>query len=246
MIDDTVIHTSMGTQRVGAEACRQVFADGVNYLLTPTDDYAVHLTSAEQVATRDMSEQRLRSYSTGRYLSHQLLANAGFPDTDVLSGDEREPLWPPGVQGSISHTDAWCLVAMTTAVRYCGLGVDIEQVQALESGLRDIVLTQQEQRDIAALPALSPLQQTSGNTLSVTGWPAVYFSIKESLFKCRFPVERQWIDFHQATVSVDPDARTFSAVFAPELDNTLLNNSNLNGQFAIIDDHVISVASLVR
>lgn len=52
-------------------------------------------------------------FLAGRYVAIKALSILGFNISDVPIGKYREPIWPHGVIGSISHTDtsAFCTVA---------------------------------------------------------------------------------------------------------------------------------------
>ncbi len=250
---------------LGPASCQCVFNTDIHYALETTADYSAYLALNEKASIAGMSAGRLATYSTGRYLAHTVLAEVGFPGADLARGDDREPLWPTGVRGSISHTDDWCLVAVTAADRYRGLGVDIERLQPLDTATCELVLTTEEQTAMTALPAVEmeagrcvdpqvydgqsgtrsdvPPDVLSGVLSDV--WPSVFFSLKESLFKCRFPIDRQWVNFQDVIVSVDPAKQQFSAVFADHLDNTVLAECTVDGKFCIAEGHVISVATLI-
>jgi 4'-phosphopantetheinyl transferase EntD len=42
-------------------------------------------------------------------------------------------------------------------------------------------------------------------------WDRLLFSAKESVYKAWFPLTRRWLDFSEASVTVDADAETFAA-----------------------------------
>lgn len=230
-----------------------LFDDDLRYALDRTADNSADLSVAESVAVATMAPRRIASYSTGRYLSRRLLQAAGFDGFDLLPGDEREPCWPAGVVGSISHTDSWCLAAISTAARYRNIGVDLEQLQPMDNATRELVLTPQERVEVENLPALAATKQDVSSdsvyAMKSSAWPSILFSIKESLFKCSYPLDRQWIDFHQVSVSIDPAHWRYTARFKQPTSLATNDHSQLIGRFCLShdggSDYVFSMAALV-
>ncbi|MEV4420566.1 hypothetical protein AB0L40_11415 [Patulibacter sp. NPDC049589] len=67
------------------------------------DDPAASVFPEEFVAVRHAVETRRREFVTGRACAHRALAALGVPVVPIMSGPNREPLWPEGVVGSITH-----------------------------------------------------------------------------------------------------------------------------------------------
>lgn len=105
-------------------------------------------------------------------------------------GEQRQPLWPAGLYGSISH----CGKTAVAVVSRTPTGIDIERVfdDKLVASLAQEIATDSE---LAVLRHSSP-----GFTLALT----LAFSAKESLYKAFSLNHPQLQHFHQATViSVD-------------------------------------------
>ena len=94
-------------------------------------DYPVMPEEAAVVARA--VPQRRQEFHTGRWLARQGLRVFGYPDQPILSGRLRNPLWPAGLLGTISHDGAVCAVALLPlqAADVAGIGIDLV---ALERG----------------------------------------------------------------------------------------------------------------
>ena len=79
--------------------------------------------------------KRRREFARGRVSARQVLAELGVPSVSLLVGPKREPLWPEGIVGSITHDDRLCVVAVARAEKYAGLGVDVEPDEPLEPAI---------------------------------------------------------------------------------------------------------------
>ena len=78
-------------------------------------------------------------------------------------------------------------------------------------------------------------------------WACVVFSIKEAMYKLWNPLMTCWLDFHDALVRLDPDARRFELSVigqpAPSVPPAL---RRIEGRFDIVGLHVVSAVALPR
>ena len=121
-------------------------------------------------------------------------------------GEARQPLWPAGVYGSISHSESTALAVVSRRP----VGVDIETLftPALSDELADSIVDLQERTLLRAAPLPFPLALT------------VAFSAKESLFKAWSAFAAPHPGFQSARViAFDPDSLHLqpSATFSPRL-----------------------------
>lgn len=104
-------------------------------------------------------------------------------------GPSGEPLWPQGISGSITHSNAQ---AMAVVTQYPALiGIDCETI-----------LPENEAREIK--DGIIDAQEES--VLFHSGYPfalalTLVFSAKESLFKALFPQVQAWMGFDSARVT---------------------------------------------
>ena len=142
------------------------------------------LTKNERLLTFNWSEKRITEFSTGRYCARKALTPFELGEQDILVGTNREPLWPAGIIGSISHCDNFvgAVIASTTTLK--AIGLDIETIGKVGLELWDLVFTPSEQ---SFLRTLEPTQ--------ISLYSTVLFSAKECFYKLQFPLTRTYIDF---------------------------------------------------
>jgi 4'-phosphopantetheinyl transferase EntD len=134
-------------------------------------------------------EKRRLEFSRGRQCARAALRRLGFADAPLLCGSQREPLWPAGVVGSITHTDALCLAAVSSESRYIGIGIDVEPALALKPALAERVATEAEMSALDSMPRLLAAR--------------LIFSAKEAFYKCQFYVTRQYLGFFDVSVELE-------------------------------------------
>jgi 4'-phosphopantetheinyl transferase EntD len=99
----------------------------------------------------------------------------------------------------------------------------------LSEGLIDRVCTPQELRWLR--------EQGEGGAIP---WSKLFFSAKESVYKCLFPVFRVFLDFPDVTLRFSA-GRFRAATTMPGVDA-----SDLRGRFVLTDTHVLTSAFLRR
>ncbi|RKY21173.1 MAG: 4'-phosphopantetheinyl transferase [Planctomycetota bacterium] len=120
--------------------------------------------------------KRVREFATGRALAHELLDAVGAPDEPLLPGPRREPLWPDGYSGSISHCDQLCAVAVAPRAELPLLGLDLEEDLPLPADVLTRVLTLPELDVLGELPEPQRLRRARRT-----------FSAKEAFYKALAP-----------------------------------------------------------
>ena len=159
---------------------------------TRGDLAGVPLFPEEAALVAGAVHRRRREFATGRACARGALAQLGYPSTPLLNGAHREPLWPAGVVGSLTHCGGYRAAAVARSGDVRSLGIDAEPDAALPDGvLRSIGLPPERER-LAALPA-GPVH-----------WDRLLFSAKEAVYKAWFPLARRGLEFHQAEITIDP------------------------------------------
>lgn len=177
--------------------------------------------------------KRRAEFLSGRLCARRALARFGLPPQAIVAGAMREPLWPAGFVGSITHCDGFCGAAVAPATVLRGIGIDAEVNQWLPPELLEQVASAAEREHLRSLPE-GPFPQ----------WSSLLFSIKESIFKCWFPITHRWLDFEQAEVRLSPASRSFSATILHAAANDELFPRHLTGNFAWSGTHVFSALEL--
>ena len=136
--------------------------------------------------------QRQQEFAAGRACARLLLAHFGVLDFALRMADDRQPLWPDGLVGSITHTEDFCAVVMAQKPNLIAVGIDTEVSGRVKPELWGRICTPAE---TAWIETLEVSEQGAAATL--------LFSAKEAFYKCQYPLMRQRLNFHDATVEVD-------------------------------------------
>ena len=155
----------------------------------------------EEVAVARAVDKRRREFTTGRWCARRALHRLGRPEVAIPSGTDRQPVWPAGIIGSITHCAGYRAAALATDKNLRTIGIDAEPHGPLPDGVLRAVASPGEQDRLAALAREAP----------EVHWDRLLFSAKESVFKAWYPVARRWLGFEHADLVVDPDAGTFTA-----------------------------------
>jgi 4'-phosphopantetheinyl transferase EntD len=153
----------------------------------------VRPAEAELVA-RAVAKRRLE-FARGRACARAALALLGGPSVDILMGRDREPLWPNGFVGSLTHTDGFCAGAVARRDRFAGLGLDAEPDTPLEPTVAEQVASREECERAAARAGHDPARAAH-----------LVFSAKEAFYKCQFPLTRSFLGFDAVRIEVDENA----------------------------------------
>jgi 4'-phosphopantetheinyl transferase EntD len=153
----------------------------------------------EEVMLGNVSDGRRRDFATVRACARRAMAELGMPPVAILPGPNREPLWPPGIVGSLTHCTGFRAAAVARLPDVPTLGIDAEVHRALPPGVLDKVVVADERRWLRVLAG------------SGTYWDCVVFSAKESVYKAWYPLTRSWLGFEDVIVTVDPFESTFHA-----------------------------------
>ena len=156
------------------------------------------LLPGELPALTGMTEVRRREFTSGRYCARAALAALGLPAEPVPKASTREPVWPPGIVGSISHAAGLAAAAVGYSLQMTGLGIDLETDEPLDRKLVAMICRPEERAWLSEKSDPSSMAK-------------VMFSAKESTYKCIWPEVRQFVDFQDVRVSLDPGAGTFKA-----------------------------------
>ena len=144
--------------------------------------------------------KRRREFTAGRVCARAALERLGIRGFPLVAGEDRSPVWPPGIVGSLSHCGDYCGVAIARRGDIAGVGFDVERARPLEGRVASIICTPAERRRIESLPGLPPGL-----------WTMIVFSAKESAYKCYHPLMKTFLDFHDVEIDLAPEAGTFTA-----------------------------------
>lgn len=141
--------------------------------------------------------RRRQEFRLGRAAAHLALDQLGFGPLPVPRGDHREPIWPPGVVGSITHSAGRAMVAVARRADSGGIGLDLEARHEFPE-LAEHVAFDVEVEWLATVPD----DRRADATLEL-------FSAKESVFKAFWPRNGRYFGFEAARLTpASPDSYT--------------------------------------
>jgi enterobactin synthetase component D / holo-[acyl-carrier protein] synthase len=181
----------------------------------------------ESALTLKMSDKRLQDFRSSRYCAKNALKKLKIENFPLLCDDTRAPQWPVCVVGSISHCIGMCIVIASKCPQIKGFGVDVELASPLDEDLLKLVCTPEE---ISALNIMGNPRQLA----------KLIFSIKESVFKCLFPLFRKWIGFKDVTIALNLANNTYEVSLNHHLDFSNISEK-LRGTWLIDNELVYSV-----
>lgn len=154
----------------------------------------------EEAAVAAAVESRRREFRTTRACARLALRELGLAEVAIPRGAWGEPGWPAAVVGSLTHCPGYRAAAVGWRRRHRSIGIDAEPSAPLPAEVLTMIADPLERARLAKLLDDDP----------TVPWDRLLFSAKESVYKARFPVTGQWLDFGDLRVIIDP-AGGFSA-----------------------------------
>ena len=152
-------------------------------------------------ALRYATQKRQREFLAGRWCAEEALQRLGAGSTHVAMAEDRAPIWPDGVVGSITHTGNFAAAAVAWAADIAGVGIDSEEI-IVPAAARDIA-------DICMVDEAMLFEPAHGR--SFCEFCTLVFSAKEAVFKCLFPLTRKFLEFSDVRItSLDWNRRYFT------------------------------------
>lgn len=154
----------------------------------------------EAAAVAGAVPNRQAEFAAGRAAARAALDALGLPAAAVPVGASRAPCWPPGITGSITHTDGVALAVLAPAKQCAGLGLDAEPDAPFPDDLLPSVTRPEERRWLAGRP--DPARAAR-----------LMFCAKEAAYKCQFPQSQSLIGFDAIQIAIDIPNRLLIARF---------------------------------
>ncbi|QCG66290.1 4'-phosphopantetheinyl transferase family protein [Pseudomonas veronii] len=186
------------------------------------------------------SIQRSVAKRQAEFLAGRLCARAALQQLDNLDcvpaiGEDRAPVWPPHISGSITHSSGHAAAIVGHKAQWRGLGMDLENVLSLERAerLAGEILTADELQRMARLP-----REQHARLVTLT------FSAKESLFKALYPIVQKRFYFEHAEVVEWSEHGQMRLRLLTELSGEWCHGTELVGQFAVDGDQLLSLVAI--
>ena len=172
------------------------FPDHISFCLLPihsTSNQKLH-PAEENYFSQLSSVSRKEHYRSGRICAGEVLSKLGARGQPVLRDPQtREPLWPEGISGAITHSGNWAAAAAGKTSDVSGIGIDLEDLERqVDSRISRHVCIPEEQKW---------LQECGEDFLEQN--LKIIFSAKESIFKAFFPYTRTYLHFHDARILME-------------------------------------------
>ncbi|WIM95160.1 4'-phosphopantetheinyl transferase superfamily protein [Actinoplanes oblitus] len=204
----------------------QLLPHPVRFAVAYTDDPDEACYPGEEELVATAAPGRRREILTARRCAREALAALGHAPTAILRGPRREPIWPAGVAGSITHCTGFRAAAVTHVADVASVGIDAEPHAPLPPRVLGAVTTAADRDLLARLAVTHP----------GTCWDRLLFSAKESIYKAWYPLTGRWLGFEDATLDIDPSTGEFTGRIL--LADTTIDR--LTGRYLIARDLVVT------
>lgn len=138
--------------------------------------------------------KRKAEFIAGRYCAQQALEKTGViqPPTIDIS-ENRAPIWPPNIVGSITHTHGYASAVIASKNTVRSIGIDSEHWISEKTATN---VAGQILGDGESYEQYESLFQAPEQFLTFV------FSAKESIYKCLHPLVNKFFGFHSAKITV--------------------------------------------
>ncbi|MBT2296393.1 4'-phosphopantetheinyl transferase family protein [Pseudomonas fluorescens] len=186
------------------------------------------------------SIQRSVAKRQAEFLAGRVCARAALHQLDgqicvPAIADDRAPVWPAHVSGSITHSTGRAAAIVARKDHWQGLGMDLENLLDPERAerLAGEILTPPELLRMAATPQ-------DDRALLVT----LTFSVKESLFKALYPIVRQRFYFEHAEILEWTHDGQVRLRLLTDLSAEWGHGRELSAQFGVKDGQLLSLVGI--
>ena len=195
------------------------------------------LLPEEQAVIAGAVPKRRLEFATVRSCARRALAQLGYPPSPILPGPGREPVWPPGIVGSLTHCEGYRAAAVARTHDFISLGIDAEMNDALPDDILTFISTENE------LEMFSLLKNENRRI----AWDRIIFSIKESIFKAWYNTMHCWLDFKECEVNIDPiDNKFFGRILIPAFNSFKRNLEQFSGNWSSDNTHVYTAVTCIE
>ena len=135
--------------------------------------------------------KRRQEFAAGRLCARRALTEFGLADFALEPAADRQPVWPPEMIGSITHTQGFCAAVVARRGPLLALGIDTEEAGRVKAELWPRICG----------PELEWLRQLPAGDRGDAA--TLIFSAKEAFYKCQYALVGEWLSFADARVEVE-------------------------------------------
>lgn len=165
------------------------------------DDLEVELSAEELEHVARAVPSRRAEFVAGRACARLALTRLGSAPRPIPAGPRGEPQWPRGIVGSITHCAGYRGAAVARSAQIASIGIDAEPNAPLPDGVLEAI----------SLPAERAWVDRLSHTHRDVSWDRLLFSAKEAVYKAWYPLVHGWLDFVDASVTVEAERGRFTA-----------------------------------
>ena len=187
------------------------------------------LTSIDFNLSTAACTKRKNEFYSGRWCASQCLIQKNESNLVVQIGEDRAPIWPVGIIGSISHSDRLAAALLDENTDSLAIGLDIQPVspQTLAQDLKNIILHPLEIKRFE--------HQFSAKLFDLI------FSAKETLFKALYPSCSIFFDHQDAQVfNIDSTQNTLQISLLRSLGSHWYKNQIFDINFDYISSELVT------
>ena len=197
-------------------------------LLERIDEREEALAAEELPLARDMQPRRLREFTAGRRVARRGLTVLGEARTGILIGSGGEPVRPPGIAGSLSHSTTHAAALVSRGLRHASVGIDLDDHRLIGEAAAADLMTEEEIEVVIA--------QGWAHDRSLA--QNVVFCAKEALFKCQYPLTHNHdLDFDEVRLVGSADPGTLAV-------SCLIDDRHLSAQLAGFRLFIVQIQGL--
>lgn len=141
-----------------------------------------------------MVPSRLAEYAAARRCGHLALDGLGVRHVGIPRGGRGQPVWPPGVVGSLTHCDGYAAALVADTRDVAAVGIDAEPHRPLPPRVVELVSGPEEIDGLSSLSAARP----------EIAWDRIQFCAKEALFKSLSAQDQRRFRPAEVQVRLDP------------------------------------------
>ena len=183
-----------------------------------TREAPLELLSAQELScVSHCASERIQQFAAGRLCARLTLEALGIEGFSLLTARDRQPVWPAGVTGSITHTAGYAAAVVGRREALGSLGIDSEVAAQVHRELWPGITAPSELARLRALPEAAACLQA-----------AVLFAAKEAFYKSQFPLTGERL------------------LFADVVIDCVADSSGNGGTFEVLPQRPLAVGRAVR